>query len=167
VPDDRGYIQIDVPQGQLLKMRFAAPGYIPNHVEATPQTAGIYRTFDMFPVSHKTTVLTGWTAAAGYAVVQVYSNNAPCESTVGVVVSVKNHPEITVAYATDKSTRSATLTEMDAFGVALVGPMPPGTYEIVAGKQSCAASADLGKFTWPTSTDVEADALSWVWLKLP
>jgi hypothetical protein len=168
--DDRAFVQADFAQGQLVKVRFSATGYIPEHVEVIPQTGGFNRSADMFAVGSKTSVLSGWTNGSGYILVAIASNGGdagPCNTADNLTVSVKGHPEIAVGYLTDLGTRNAMLTMTSASGLAVLGPVPPGTYEIDAVKAGCTAGMDYGKFTWPKTTDVEADTVSAVQLKLP
>ena len=84
------------------------------------------------------------------------------------VVAVKGHPEIAVGYMSDLTTRSATLTATNTLGLAVLGPIAPGTYELDATKTGCTAGPDHGRyFLWPQTVDVVADALSFVQLRLP
>ena len=169
--DDQGSVQADLQQGQLIKVELSANGYISAHAEATPQASGFFRTVFMEPVAAKTTVFTGWTSGSGYAIALISPNGTDagaCSTSDQLVASVNGHPEIPVGYLTDPITRSSTATSTSSLGLAVFGPMPPGTYEFDAVKTGCAAGPDHGVyFLWPQTMDVEADTLSMVQLKLP
>ncbi len=168
--DDSGTIQANLAEGSLLKADFAAPGYIPQHIEVTPQASGFFKTVYMNAPSAKTSLFAGWTSGSGYALVNVSSNAADGGSCTpdGLVASVNGHPEIIVGYLSDGATRDGSLTATNASGFAVLGPMPPGTYEFDATKTACTAGPDYGTyFLWPQTMDVEADTLSVVQLKLP
>ena len=90
------------------------------------------------------------------------------------MVSIKAHPEIAVGYLMlddgGVPVRSAATATDPGYAGAVLGPMPPGTYDVaaVAPDGGCAAGVDYGMvFTWPTSTEVEPDTVSFVQLKMP
>jgi hypothetical protein len=168
--DDTGSIQADLQQGLLVKVELSATGYISAHSEATPQASGFLRTVFMEPVAAKTSLFTGWTSGSGYAIALISPDGTDagaCHTSDLLVASINGHPEIPVGYLADQLTRDSSATSTSNFGIAVFGPMPPGTYEFDAVKAGCAAGPDHGVyFLWPQTMDVEADTLSMVQLKL-
>ena len=168
--DDLGQVQVDLAP-QLTKVHFSGAGYIPSHGEAVPVASGFYRTLYMISEAKRDALFPGWTKGSGYVVVVTYaatSDAGGCTTQEGLVVSVKGHPELTAVYLKDASTRDPTAKATNVNGLAVFGPVPPGTYEFESSKTGCVAGPDNGKyFTWPAVADVEADTLTEVQLKLP
>ena len=166
--DELGQVQVDLAP-QLTKVHFSATGFIPSHAEAVPVASGFYRTLFMLSDAKRDVLFPGWTKGSGYAFVVTYpsvSDAGTCGAVDRLVVSVKGHPELAVAYLTDSSTRS-TDPYTSGYGVAVIGPIPPGTYDFESSKTGCVSGPDNGKyFTWPATEDVEADTLTVVQLKL-
>ena len=164
VSDDRGMFSYDLPARQVLKIDFSAKGYITEHAEAAAIKGLTGTNLFIFPASYRTNVFTGWTEGSGYVLVVINGDGGdagPCATAAGATVSIKGHPEIKVGYAADSTTRSPTLTATSDFGVAVLGPVPPGRYEVEATKTGCKASVTRDEtFEYAASFDVLANTLT-------
>ena len=144
VTDDRGYVN-EHAEFAALQNGFAAAGY-------------------MYPESVKTTILTSWDDAQGYIAVVASddgSDAGACATADGVTLSVKGHPEIHATYLKDQQTADPSLTVTSSFGGAVLGPIPPGTYEVDGAKTGCTSSATKNLyFQFNTTIDVSAGVLT-------
>jgi hypothetical protein len=161
--DDRGYVNVASDPGLLVKFTVQTAGYLNEYAEITLLKDQYNATTFEFEESTKTTLFTPWSDANGFILVATSgdgSDGGPCAEGKGSTVSVKGHPEIAVAYLSDNNTRSTTLTSTAGFGTVL-GPMPPGTYELLATKTGCkGVGSNDGTSAFGTSTSVLANTLT-------
>jgi hypothetical protein len=88
------------------------------------------------------------------------SDGGPCADGKGTTVSVNGHPEIKPGYLSALTTIDPAGTATEGFG-AVLGPMPPGTYEIIGTKTGCkAVGHNDGFISWGTSTTVAGGTVS-------
>jgi hypothetical protein len=164
VTDDRGYIQIATDPGLVIKLDVSASGHVNEHAEFAVLKDGFALTGYLFEGSVKSGLLPGWSDSQGYIAVLISSSSGgdggSCTND-GVTVSVKGHPEIPASYLKDLSTLDPTLTATGSLGAAVLGPVPPGTYEVDGAKTGCTVSPSTGAyFQFQTTFAVAAGTLS-------
>lgn len=161
--DDRGFITVASDPGLLVKISLKASGYLDEYGEVTILKDGFQASTFQFLATTKSTIFTGWTDANGFIAVVTSgdgSDGGACSDGRGTTLSVKGHPEVQVGYLSDSTTRSSTLTATAGFGTVL-GPMPPGTYEIVGTKPGCKTVGQSdGSVAFGTTTTVLAGTLT-------
>ena len=162
--DDRGNISCDFVAGQLLAVDFTASGYIDTHLDVTVLAGGFLFHPAMYPETLKASVLAGFSGAAGYLFVGINtdgSDGGPCSTADGVTVAVKDSPQVPAGYLTDPLTRSATLTATNTLGLAVLGPIAPGTYEVIGTKSGCTAQPTATKYdVHPAAINVLANSVT-------
>ena len=162
--DDRGDIAANFVPGQLLAIDIAASGYIDTHLDVTVLAGGFQFHPGMYPESSRSSVFTGFSDTNGYLFVAVDadgSDGGPCATKDGVTVSVQDNPQIPAGYLTDPLTRSASLTATDTLGLAVLGPLAPGVYEVIGTKTGCTASPTVTKYdAHPSAVDVLANTVT-------
>jgi hypothetical protein len=164
VTDDRGYVTAATDPGLMMKLDLSNTGYMNEHAEFAALQSGFAAAGYMYPETVKTTILTGWTDSQGYIAVVVSddgSDAGPCSTASGVTVSIKGHPEIAPLYLMDQQTADATLTATSTFGGAVLGPIPPGSYEVDGAKTGCGTSPTHNQyFQFNTTIGVSAGVLT-------
>jgi hypothetical protein len=165
VTDDRGFLDVTADVGFLVKLDVTKEGYVHEHAEVSVLKDNFQAATYAFPEGAKSTVLTGWTdATQGYLAVIVNddeSDGGPCATSNGVTVSIKDHPEIKAGYLTNQNTRDATLSGTGSLGLAVLGPIPPGAYEILGTKAGCTSVAEKNdSFQFTSSATILAGALT-------
>jgi hypothetical protein len=161
--DDRGFIAFASDPGVLVKISLKASGYLDEYGEVTILKDGFLANTFQFLATTKSTIFTGWTDANGYIAVVTGgdgSDGGACSDGKGTTLSIKGHPEVQVGYLSDPKTRSSTLTASAGFG-AVLGPLPPGMYEIVGTKAGCkTVGQNDGSVSFGTTTTVFAGTLT-------
>jgi hypothetical protein len=164
VTDDRGYVTASTDPGLMMKIDLSNTGYLNEHAEFAALQNGFAASGYMYPESIKTTILTGWDDAQGYIAVVASddgSDAGACATADGVTLSVKGHPEIHATYLKDQQTADPSLTVTSSFGGAVLGPIPPGTYEVDGAKTGCTSSPTKNLyFQFNTTIDVSAGVLT-------
>lgn len=164
VTDDRGYVTASTDPGLMMKLDLSGPGYLNEHAEFAALQNGFAAAGYMYPETIKTTILTGWDDTQGYiaAIASDDGNDAgPCSTADGVTLSINGHPEIKAVYLKDQQTADPSLTATSTFGGAVLGPIPPGNYEVDGAKTGCTSSPTHSQyFQFNTTVDVKAGVLT-------
>jgi hypothetical protein len=149
----------------MIKVNVTKTGNINEYGEVTILKDNFEASTYAFPESTRATVFPGLDATHGYVAFPVIgdgSDGGPCASGAGVVVSIKDHPEVKAGYLKDPGTRDATMTATGGVGnLAALGPLDPGTYEIVATKTGCTGlptKNDMFQFSAPIT--IKANTLT-------
>jgi hypothetical protein len=165
VSDDRGYIQVATDPNLVIKLDVSANGFVNEHAEFAVLQNGFALTGYLFESSVKSSILSGWSDSQGYVAVLISSTGggdagSTCTND-GVTVSVKGHPEIAASYLKDLSTVDPSLTATGSLGAAVLGPVPPGTYEVDGTKTGCTVAPTTDAyFQFQTTFAVAAGTLS-------
>lgn len=161
--DDRGYLQVAVDPGVLLKLSVMADGYVNAYAEFTVLKGGFNETGSDYKKSDITGVAPQWSTSMGYVFVAVGgdgSDGGPCSTAMGAAVSIDGHPELKPSYLKDLKTIDPNGTSPEGFGT-LFGPMPPGAYSVSATKAGCkTVSGGDEYFSYTTTTTVLANFVS-------
>jgi hypothetical protein len=160
--DDRGYISVAVDPG-FLKVSFSASGYVKAYTEETVSKGGFAETGADYPDSAKAALVPMLSDSNGYVFVIFGgdgSDGGPCADAKGTAVSVNGHPEIKAGYLSGLTTIDPAGTGVEGFG-AVLGPLPPGTYQIDGTKTGCkTVGRNDGYLSWGTSTTVVGGTVS-------
>ena len=167
--DYRGDFTLKTDVGLVLKLDVSANGYISEHAEWALASGNFQATAPIYEASFESN-LPGWSSSQGYFFVAVGHTTADagaCSTNDGVTVSVKGHPEIKAVYADTTTSISTTLTSTGTVGIAALGPIPPGTYEVDGTKTGCTvAPLSNTEFQFQTTNDVKANTATVQYLQL-
>ena len=161
VSDARGYFNLTSDPSFVVRLDVSAPGYLHEHTEFQAKTTGFMGNGYLFE-SSITSKLPGWSSSQGYFFVIVGgtgTGTGPCSTGDGVVLSIKGHPEITALYWSDPLTPDSKLPSTGSLGLGSLGPVAPGTYDVVGTKTGCTSSGATNPhfaFENPSSTSVGA-----------
>jgi hypothetical protein len=163
-PGDFGELPVSLAPHQLLKLDVTAEGYLAGHFEFTPQRGGFDTPFYLYPVELRDTLFVGFREDQGYLHVHLVDTRECATS--GAVVSVVGHPELVAAYSSDFQ-RFASSDPWTS--VALIGPVPPGTYQLTASEHGAPCQPlpwNPGVLSFSPTVDVEPNEVSFVELNL-
>jgi hypothetical protein len=167
--DYRGDFTVKSDLGLVLEPYISANGYISEHAEWALASANFQATAPLYEASFESD-LPGWSSSQGYffvAVAHDTSDAGPCSTSDGVTVSIKGHPEIKASYADTSTSISPTLTSTGTVGLAALGPIPPGTYEVDGTKTGCTvAPLSNTEFQFQTTNAVKANTATVQYLQL-
>lgn len=168
--DYRGDFTLKTDVGFVLKPYITANGYIGEHAEWALASGNFQATAPLYEASFESN-LPGWSSSQGYFFVAITHGAAvdagPCSTNDGVTVSVKGHPEIKAVYANTTTSIDPTLTSTGTVGLAALGPVPPGMYEVDGTKMGCTvAPLSNNEFVFQTTNDVKADTATVQYLQL-
>jgi hypothetical protein len=170
VADYRGDFTLKTDVGLVLKPYVSANGYINEHAEWALASGNFQATAALYESSFESN-LPGWSSSQGYFLIAVTHaatvDAGPCSTNDGVTVSVKGHPEIQAVYANTATSVDPTLTSTGTVGLAALGPVPPGNYEVDGAKMGCTvAPLSNNEFVFQTTEDVKADTATVQYLQL-
>jgi len=168
--DYRGDFTLKTDQGLVMKFDVSANGYMNEHAEYSLQSGNFQATAPLYEASFESN-LPGWSSSQGYFFVAVSHSAAadagPCSTNDGVTVTIKGHPEIKAYYADTSTSIDSMLTTTGTVGLAALGPVPPGTYEVDGTKMGCTVAPLSGnEFQFQTTNDVKANAATLQYLQL-
>jgi hypothetical protein len=169
ISDDRGYVQVAIDPGVVLKLSATADNYVNAYAEITVLKGGFNETGADYKKSDSANLIPQLSTSNGYLFVGVGgdgSDGGPCSSGTGAAVSVDGHAELKPSYLSDQKTIDPNGTATEGFGT-LFGPMPPGTYSVTATKTGCkSAGGGDAYFSYATSTTVVANFVTLLPMRL-
>jgi hypothetical protein len=168
--DYRGDFTLKTDPGFVIKADVSANGYINEHDEFALTSGNFQATAPLYEASFESN-LPGWSSSQGYFFVAVGHSAAadagPCSTNDGVTVTIKGHPEIKAYYADTTTSIDSMLTTTGTVGLAALGPVPPGTYEVDGTKMGCTvAPLSNNEFQFQTTNDVKAGSATLQYLQL-
>lgn len=167
--DYRGDFTLKTDPGFVIKADISGNGYMTEHAEFALSMGNFQATSVLYEASFESD-LPGWSSSQGYFFVAVGHSTGDagaCSTNDGVTVSIKGHPEIKAYYADTATSISSTLTSTGTVGLAALGPVPPGTYEVDGAKMGCTlAPLSNTEFQFQTTNDVKAGAATVQYLQL-
>lgn len=167
--DYRGDFTLKSDVGLVLKPYITANGYISEHAEWALASGNFQATAAMFEASFESN-LPGWSSSQGYffvAIAHPIPDAGACSTSDGVTVSVKGHPEIKAVYANTSTSIDPNLSSTGTVGLAALGPVPPGTYEVDGSKMGCTvAPLSNTELVFQTTNDVKANTATVQYLQV-
>lgn len=167
--DYRGDFTLKTDPGLVIKADLSANGYMSEHAEFALAMGNFQATSVLYEASFESN-LPGWSSSQGYffvAIAHAAADAGPCGTSDGVTVSIKGHPEIKAYYADTATSISSALTSTGTVGLAALGPVPPGTYEVDGVKMGCTvAPLSNTQLEFQTNNDVKAGAATVQYLHL-
>jgi hypothetical protein len=169
---ENGVLLYTFPKDQPVTARLSKPGYFTVVTEEVKFLAdGADGTTFLFADKHKE-LLTDYAATNAYAIVALFrpdGDAGACDAG-GVKIEVKGNPSVKVAYASQNTPPlidpALTATKTGS-GVAVVGPLPAGTVEIIGTKAGCTVTNSSGKYdTFTGKIIVEPGSLTYVALDI-
>jgi hypothetical protein len=144
--DEDGLYYLKLTKGMNVTGRLVKPGYITTITsEFKFADSGLDLQSYLLPDAKKS-LLPEFSAANGYIVIAVFydppvgdAGATLCQKTDGVSFAVKGKTGVKATYLTALTPLAVDpmLTATTSVGVGILGPLPPGTYEVEATKMGC------------------------------
>jgi hypothetical protein len=163
--DDRGFLNATTDPTFQVKINVTKTGSIDEYGEITVLKDNFQISTYGFPESTRATIFPGLDATHGYIGIPIIgdgSGKGPCADGAGVVVSIQDHPEVKAGYLKDPGTRDDSLTATTPPpSLVALGPLPPGSYTVVATKTGCkGVPTNNGTVKFASTVTIKANTLT-------